>query len=84
MLPTLLLSAARRSDKLRSNSSQRTIRLTRQFNTRDKSQIQYKKRHARLKNGKSSTTRSHVVATITTILIQYTFDGQHLKLRVCE
>ncbi|KRZ64635.1 hypothetical protein T08_11294, partial [Trichinella sp. T8] len=36
-----------------------------------------KKRHARLKYSKSSTTRSHVVATITTTtLLQYTFDGQ--------
>ncbi|KRY44845.1 hypothetical protein T03_4855 [Trichinella britovi] len=36
-----------------------------------------KKRHARLKNGKSSTTRSHVVPSMTTTtLLQYTFDGQ--------
>ncbi|KRX12385.1 hypothetical protein T07_10683, partial [Trichinella nelsoni] len=51
--------------------------IRREFDSPSDSQIQYKKRHARLKNGKSSTTRSHAVATITTtILIQYTFDSQ--------
>ncbi|KRY45247.1 hypothetical protein T03_9270 [Trichinella britovi] len=51
------------------------------------SQTQHKKRHARLKNSKSSTTRSHVVATITTTtLLQYTFDGQVsiLKMKICR